>query len=98
MIEAKKIISQYLDKLSEQSKLVQSDLVDSLDLYLKHYKDSSSSMVGKAQDQWDKMHIERTNMLWSKEEYFNTMQSYHTIMGQVESLKNAVYQNSDTEV
>jgi hypothetical protein len=86
-------MSSYLDKLSEQSKIVQSDLVDSLDLYLKDYKKSSNSMISKAQEKWDVMHIERTNMLWSKEEYLNTMQSYHTLQGQVESLKNAVYQN-----
>ena len=48
LVSSKQIISAYLDKLSEQSKLVQSDLVDNLDLYLKDYKISSDSMISKA--------------------------------------------------
>ena len=28
---------------------------------------------------WDKMHTEKTNMLWSKEEYFNSMHTHKTL-------------------
>ena len=35
---------------------------------------------------WDKMHTERTNMLWSKEEYLNSMHSYQQILNKMKLL------------
>jgi hypothetical protein len=33
--------------------MLQGDLVDSMELYLRNYKSSSASMLVNAQDQWD---------------------------------------------
>lgn len=54
----------------------------------------NEDLLIRAQDMWDKMHTERTNMLWSKEEYINSMHSYQQIIKKIESfelgLKNQV--------
>ena len=36
---------------------------------------------------WDKVHIERTNMLWSKEEYINSKHSYCQIQSRIKTLE-----------
>ena len=36
---------------------------------------------------WDKVHIERTNMLWSKEEYINAKHSYCQIQARIKTLE-----------
>jgi len=44
-------------------------------------------MVKSAQDIWDKMYTERTNMLWSKEEYLNSMHTYQMLLNKAEGIK-----------
>ena len=75
--ETKKILLKHTENLDVQSKQLQQDLVDGLNLYNKDYQKESEKMVEKAQTMWDTTHQDKTNMLWSKEEYFTSKQSYH---------------------
>ena len=47
-------------------------------------------MVAKAQGMWDQIHSEKTNMLWSKEEYFNTKKSYYSSNSKIDAVKDAM--------
>ena len=64
--------------------------MDGLSLYNKDYQKESEKMILKAQTMWDTMHEDKTNMLWSKEEYFNSKQSYHNSSEKLEALKAAM--------
>ena len=61
--------------------------MDGLDLYEKDYKNTNKSLISKAQDIWDSMHMERTNMLWQKEEYINLMHNYTSDIKKKESIE-----------
>tara|TARA_B110000285_G_scaffold209988_1_gene251475 strand:+ start:364 stop:543 length:180 start_codon:yes stop_codon:yes gene_type:complete len=56
-------------------------------------------MVEKAQSMWDTMHQDKTNMLWSKEEYYNSKQSYRSSQDKIEALKSVMSpsQNESTD-
>jgi hypothetical protein len=47
-------------------------------------------MVSKAQGMWDQIHLEKTNMLWSKEEYFNSKKSYYSSNIKIDAVKDAM--------
>jgi hypothetical protein len=53
LCQTKNVLLDYIETLSTQSKVLQSELVDTLELYLKDYKKSSLSLISKAQEQWD---------------------------------------------
>ena len=66
----------YVNIVDEQALAIQSNILDNLGVYEEHYISHNQELLLKAQEMWDKMHMERTNMLWSKEEYLNSMHSY----------------------
>jgi len=42
-------------------------------MYMKHYYARNQSLIKDANQIWTNMHIERTNMLFSKDNYYNEM-------------------------
>ena len=54
--ETKKMLLKHTENLDVQSKQLQQDLVDGLNLYNKDYQKESEKMVEKAQTMWDTTH------------------------------------------
>jgi hypothetical protein len=52
-------------------------------------------MLDKALEVWDKMYTQRTNMLWSKEEYLNSMYTYSEITKKLKEIENAKMEEED---
>lgn len=44
-------------------------MIDNLELFECHYNQTSKQKSQEAQDIWDQYNLNRTEMLWSKEEY-----------------------------
>jgi hypothetical protein len=66
---------------------IQTNLIDNLELFATQYKQHSDSRIEKAQEVWDSLHIDRTNMLWSKEEYVNAMRTYKGVKHMIELME-----------
>jgi len=50
---------------------VQRELIDPIDIFLKHYQHTNLDLLKSCDATWTKMHLERTNMILNKENYFN---------------------------
>lgn len=72
--------------MDDKGSQMQVDLIDGLDLYEKHYSKENESMSKQAQAIWEKMYNDRTNMIWSKEEYLSSMHTYQTLKDKVEEV------------
>ena len=57
--------------MQDKASQIQMDLIDGLDLFDSDYNKTNDKQIKAAQDIWDKMYTERTNMLFNKEEYLN---------------------------
>lgn len=62
---------------------VQRELIDPVDIYLKHYQQTNLDLLKACDVTWNKMHHERTNMILNKENYFNQMFQLHQLKKQV---------------
>ena len=49
------------------------DLIEPSDLYCKHYSATNNILIEQARQIWQGLHNSRTQMLFSKENYFNQM-------------------------
>ena len=49
------------------------DLIEPSDLYCKHYTATNSILIEQAHEIWLGLHTARTQMIFSKENYFNHM-------------------------
>lgn len=47
------------------------DLIEPTDLYCKHYTATNNILIENAQEIWINLHQSRTQMMLSKENYFN---------------------------
>jgi hypothetical protein len=65
-----------LRHIEEKAKQIQTDLIDGIELFDQNYSNTTGELGDKAQDIWQKLYQEKTNMLWSKEEYLNEMHTY----------------------
>lgn len=45
-------------------------------------------MIKKAQNLWENVYTNRTNMLWSKEEYLSSMHTYQMLKKKAETISN----------
>lgn len=59
---------------------MQTDLLDSIELFDQHYTVTTDDLGRKAQEIWQKVYAEKTNMLWSKEEYLSEMHTYQMLL------------------
>ena len=84
-----------LRHMDDKSNQIQLDLIDGLDLFEKHYTKSNATQSKQAQSIWENMYTERTNMLWSKEEYLNSMSTYHQISERLIELEMSMDQMDD---
>ena len=80
---------QELEQLSTSIKskvdtVVQRELIDPVDTFLKHYVQSSSDLLKSCEATWNKLHLERTNMILNKENYFNQSFQLHQLKKQVQ--------------
>jgi hypothetical protein len=50
---------------------VEKDLIDSMDVFHKHYKAENHEYLKEGTGFWNIIHQERTQMLFAKENYFN---------------------------
>ena len=57
--------------IHKKSKLLSQDLLEPLDLYYKHYYNKNWDILQNCQEIWTALHTERTQMLFSKEDYYN---------------------------
>jgi len=44
-------------------------------------------MIKKGQDIWERLYTERTNMLWSKEEYLSSTHTYQMLIMKKEEMQ-----------
>lgn len=70
-------------------------MIDGLDLYQKDYAKTNEGMLNKALQVWDKMYTQRTNMLWSKEEYLNSMYTFSEITKKLKEVEDAKMAEED---
>ena len=73
LLQTKLTLDSYIKITEDQTVQMQHNILDNLSVYEDHYYGFNQEMISTAQEMWDRMHIERTNMLWSKEEYINSM-------------------------
>ena len=73
-------IDNFIEVMLEMAKEVKAkadllfrDLIEPSDLYLKHYSATNSTLIEQATEIWKSLHQARTQMLFSKENYFNQM-------------------------
>ena len=76
LLQTKSTLDAFLRTQEDQTTQIQHNILNNLRVYEDHYSSFNFEMITKAQEMWDLMHTERTNMLWSKEEYINSMHSY----------------------
>jgi len=76
-------IDRHVLALEEKSNLLKGDLIDSLELFESHYTQTSKQQCAEAQEIWDQVHLQRTEMLWSKEEYIEFMHAYSKMKARV---------------
>ena len=62
--------------VDDKTKQIQMELIDGIELFDQHYSKTTDELGRKAQEIWEKVYQEKTNMLWSKEEYLNEMHTY----------------------
>jgi hypothetical protein len=60
-------------QVSARVEQVEKDLVDSLDVFHKHYKQENHENLKEGTLFWNSIHTERTQMLFAKENYYNQM-------------------------
>ena len=60
-------------QISTRVEQVEKDLVDSLDVFHKHYKQENHENLKEGTYFWNSIHNERTQMLFAKENYYNQM-------------------------
>ena len=95
VLRAKGCIDELISHIENKSSLIQQDLIDGLDLYQKDYAKTNESMLKQALEVWDKMYTQRTNMLWSKEEYLNSMYTFSEITKKLKEIEDAKMQEED---
>ena len=66
-------ISGLADEFQSKAELMAQDLIEPLDMYQKHYKSSSKGILDQGDEIWTNLHMERTEMLFMKENYYNQM-------------------------
>jgi hypothetical protein len=59
------------------------DLIEPSDLYCKHYTATNSILIEQAEEIWMGLHQARTQMIFSKENYFNQMHQLSQLQRQV---------------
>jgi hypothetical protein len=80
-------VDRHIQTLEQKSTLIKSDLIDSLELFESHYNKASKSKTKAAQDIWDQYYQERTEMLWSKEEYVEFSHAHSKMKARVLELQ-----------
>lgn len=85
LLQTKSTLDAFLRIQEDQTTQIQHNILDNLRVYEDHYSSFNHEMITKAQEMWDLMHTERTNMLWSKEEYINSMHSYKQIAKMIQT-------------
>ena len=73
MCNVKLCLDDLVGGISEKAELIQRDLVEPLALYYKHYQSTNGELLRQAQQFWNQLHQERTQMLFAKEAYHNHM-------------------------
>ena len=58
-------------QISTRVEQVEKDLVDSMDMFHKHYKQENHENLKEGTLFWNNIHNERTQMLFAKENYYN---------------------------
>ena len=66
-------ISGLADEFQSKAELMAQDLIEPLDMYQKHYKATSKGILDQGDEIWTNLHMERTEMLFMKENYYNQM-------------------------
>ena len=74
--------------------MVQRELIDPVDMFVKHYLQSNSDLLKSCEATWTKLHLERTNMILNKENYFNQMFQLHQLKKQVQKEPQLQYLES----
>jgi hypothetical protein len=60
-----------IKNLSSRVESIEKDLIDPLDVYHRHYKSENHESLKEGTAFWNSIHSERTQMLFSKENYYN---------------------------
>lgn len=76
--------------MQDKASQIQMDLIDGLDLFDNDYNQTNEKYIKAAQDIWDKMYTERTNMLFNKEEYLNNSHTYCQLKKKSEAMQLAI--------
>ena len=61
--------------LNSRVEALDKDIVDPLDMYNRHYKQTTTDNLKEGSTFWNSIHAERTQMLFAKENYYNQMQN-----------------------
>jgi hypothetical protein len=64
-------VEQIVQGIREQSEQIQRELSGPLSMYTKHYGKRNEGMLRDANKIWTNLHLERTNMLFAKENFYN---------------------------
>ena len=69
--------------MKHKSDVMLKELIEPSDLYLKHYSATNSVLIEQATEIWQGLHQSRTQMLFSKANYFNQMQTLNELKREV---------------
>lgn len=76
LVNVKGVMDNIVKSVNEKAEMIHRDLVEPLELYYKHYQSTNQELVKQGTLFWNQFHLERTAMLFAKENYYNQM---HTL-------------------
>ena len=65
--------------MRQKADMLFKDLIEPSELYYKHYSATNGILIEQAAEIWQGLHQSRTQMLFSKENYFNQMQALNEL-------------------
>ena len=65
--------------MRQKADMLFKDLIEPSELYYKHYSATNGILIEQATEIWQGLHQSRTQMLFSKENYFNQMQTLNEL-------------------
>ena len=77
LVNVKGCMDNIIRGLQERAEQVLRDLVEPLELYQKHYHSTNNELLRQGTQFWNSLHLERTGMLFAKENYYNQMYTLH---------------------
>ena len=66
-------VDTFANQYQAKADLLFQDLIEPLDMYQKHYKSTNKSVLEQTNQIWMSLHQQRTQMLFTKENYYNQM-------------------------